>query len=246
MLKRSSLQAASLFSPKSEGQLCSRAACDMPPTGSSHTIPSFEDQIAGIPAGCNTTTGASAMAAETPILPAHIEETIRAIAKLHADHREEAGTLQRVVERLTAWIGRPRFIAAMTMIIALWIGDNLIALFSGSKPWDAPPFNWLQGGLGLLALYVTVLILTTQRRDDQLASHREQLTLELAILGEQKSAKIISLLEELRRDHPHLENRVDDQAAAMAVAADPQAVLDAIKESAETPPASGEIDLAVA
>jgi hypothetical protein len=91
MLKRSSLQAACLFSPKSEGQLCSRAACDMPPTGSSHTIPSFEDQIAGIPAGCNTTTGASAMAAETPILPAHIEETIRAIAKLHADHREEAG-----------------------------------------------------------------------------------------------------------------------------------------------------------
>ena len=54
--------------------------------------------------------------------------------------------------------------------------------------------------MGLLALYVTVLILTTQRRDDQLASYREQLTLELAILGEQKSAKIISLLEELRRD----------------------------------------------
>jgi uncharacterized membrane protein len=67
------------------------------------------------------------MAAETPILPAHIEDTIRAIAKLHADHREEAGTLQRVVERLTAWIGRPRFIAAMTTIIALWIGSNLIA-----------------------------------------------------------------------------------------------------------------------
>jgi uncharacterized membrane protein len=186
------------------------------------------------------------MAAETPILPAHIEDTIRAIAKLHADHREEAGTLQRVVERLTAWIGRPRFIAAMTTIIALWIGSNLIALSSGSKPWDAPPFNWLQGGLGLLALYVTVLILTTQRRDDQLASHREQLTLELAILGEQKSAKIISLLEELRRDHPHLTNRVDDEAAAMAVAADPQAVLDAIKESAGTPSAGGEIDLVVA
>lgn len=171
------------------------------------------------------------MADETPILPAHIEETIQAIAKLHADHRDEAGLLQRMVERLTAWIGRPEFIAAMTAAVILWIAGNLVAGQSGAVPWDEPPFAWLQGSLGLLALYVTVLILTTQRREDQLASYREQLTLELAILSEQKSAKIIALLEEMRRDSPVLKNRVDKEAAAMAVAADPQAVLDAIKES---------------
>jgi uncharacterized membrane protein len=78
---------------------------------------------------------------------------------------------------------------------------------------------------------VTVLILTTQRRDDQLAGYREQLTLELAILGEQKSAKTIALLEEMRADSPHLRSRADSEAAAMAVAADPQTVLDAIKDS---------------
>ncbi len=83
----------------------------------------------------------------------------------------------------------------------------------------------------LLALYIAVLILTTQRREDQLASYREQLTLELAILSEQKSAKIIALLEEMRHDSPTLHNRVDEEAAAMAVAADPQAVLDAIKDT---------------
>jgi hypothetical protein len=36
------------------------------------------------------------LADETPILPAHIEDTIRAIAKLHADHHLEAGGLQRL------------------------------------------------------------------------------------------------------------------------------------------------------
>jgi uncharacterized membrane protein len=173
------------------------------------------------------------LSASTSILPPHIEETIRAIAKLHADHREQAGTLQRVVERLTASIGRPRFIGALTVVVVLWTGGNALAVWAGDKPWDPPPFSWLEAVVGLLALYVTVLILTTQRRDDQLAGYREQLTLELAILGEQKSAKIISLLEELRRDHPHLQNRVDNEAAAMAGAADPQAVLDAIKETGE-------------
>ena len=87
--------------------------------------------------------------------------------------------------------------------------------------WDPPPFNWLQGLVGLLALYDTVLILITQRRDDLLASYREQLTLELAILGEQKAAKIIALLEEMRCDNPNLRDRVDVEAEAMSVPADP-------------------------
>lgn len=179
-------------------------------------------------------TEAIAAQVDTPILPAHIEDTIQSIAKLHADHHQEAGRLQRMVERLTAWIGRPQFIAALTMIVALWIGGNLLVKSNSAFAWDPPPFGWLQGLVGLLALYVTALILTTQRREDQLAGYREQLTLELAILGEQKTAKIIELLEEMRRDNPNLRNRVDHEATAMAVAADPQAVLDAIKESTGT------------
>jgi uncharacterized membrane protein len=75
------------------------------------------------------------------------------------------------------------------------------------------------------------LILGTQRRADQLASHREQLTLELAILSEQKSAKIIALLEELRRDHPEVRDRIDPEAHAMSTPADPEAVLEAIQET---------------
>jgi hypothetical protein len=70
------------------------------------------------------------------------------------------------------------------------------------------------------------------------AQPRPRMGLFRTSLSEQKSAKIISLLEEQRRDHPHLENRVDTEAAAMAVAADPQTVLDAIKDSAAASPAA--------
>ena len=174
-------------------------------------------------------------ATSTPILPAHIEDTIAAIAKLHADHRQETGTLQRMVERVTAWIGQPRFIATMTVAIGAWMAGNIIASLYGLKPWNEAPFAWLQGAMALLDLYITVLILTTQRRQDQLAGYREQLTLELAILSEQKSANIIALLEEMRRDSPMLRNRVDAEATAMSVAVDPQAVLDAINETEDLP-----------
>jgi uncharacterized membrane protein len=80
---------------------------------------------------------------------------------------------------------------------------------------------------------MTVLILATQRRENELASHHERLTLELAILSEQKAAKIISLLEELRQDHPR--DRVDDEAAAMSEPADPQSVLETFKKHEAIP-----------
>jgi uncharacterized membrane protein len=178
-----------------------------------------------------------------PILSAHIEETIRSIAQLHAEHHENATPLQRTVDRMTALLGRTRFIAVLTVIVAGWIGLNLLAASLGYRPIDPPPFSWLGGAVSLVSLYMVVLILATQQRDDQLAQHRELLILELAILSEQKTAKVIQLLEEFRRDNPMIRDRVDYQAEAMAQPADPQSVLAAIKEThAKTEQVNGSAD----
>ena len=55
--------------------------------------------------------------------------------------------------------------------------------------------------------------------------------MELALLSEQKTAKVIQLLEEFRRDTPQVHDRVDRQADAMAEPVDPQRVIEAIKET---------------
>src|ERR1700730_5705260 len=165
-----------------------------------------------------------------PLLPAHIEETIRSIARLHAEHHQNATPLQRIVDRTTAVLGRPRFIGVLTAIAAAWISLNLLAAALGYRPIDPPPFSGLGSAVSLVSLYLVVVILATQRRENQLAQPREQLTLELAILSEQKTAKVIQLLEEARRDNP-LIRRVDQEADAMAQPADPKSVLDAIRET---------------
>ena len=152
----------------------------------------------------------------TPILPAHIEDTVQAIARFHAEHHDRATPLERMIEGLTARAGSPKFIGLLTVAVVAWISLNVTLSLSGHAPLDEPPFYWMQGVVGLAALYMTSLILTTQRRDDQLASLREQLTLELGILSEQKAAKIIELLEEMRRDDPHIRNRLDPEAVAMS------------------------------
>ncbi|MEO7541710.1 MAG: DUF1003 domain-containing protein [Sphingomicrobium sp.] len=164
-------------------------------------------------------------------LPAHIEEAVQAIASLHAAHEQDASPLQRIVERATSRAGRPAFVALLTGVVVAWVALNFGLIRLGRSPIDEPPFFWLQGAITLTALYMTILILTTQRREDELTGLREQLTLELAILGEQKAAKIIALLEEMRRDDPHMSDRRDPHADALSTPADPNAVLEALKET---------------
>ena len=56
-----------------------------------------------------------------PILPDHIEETIRSIAQLRAEHHKNATSPQRAVDRMTALLSRPRFIGVITVIVVGWI-----------------------------------------------------------------------------------------------------------------------------
>jgi uncharacterized membrane protein len=166
-----------------------------------------------------------------PTLPDHVVRTIDSIVKLRTDHQNSATRHQLVVERMVNLLGRPEFLGLLMLSVVCWAGGNLLALALGHTPLDPPPFAWLELAVSLTAVCITVLILTTQRRDDELARHREQLTLELAILSEEKLAKIIQLLQESRRDNPLLVNRTDESADAMATPADPQSLGDAIKRS---------------
>jgi uncharacterized membrane protein len=61
----------------------------------------------------------------------------------------------------------------------------------GHAAFDPYPFPLLSTAVSTVGLYLAAMILITQRHDDEMATRREQITLELAILIEQKSAKIM-------------------------------------------------------
>jgi uncharacterized membrane protein len=158
----------------------------------------------------------------------HIDDTLRSIDKLRADHASKASKLQRVVDRLTVAIGRPRTVIWLTILIAIWIIGNLVAPHFGLTPLDPPPFFWLEIAASMVALYLVIFILASQKREDDLAQRRELLALELAVRTEQKAAKMIELLEEFRRDSPQINDRVDEEAQHLSVPADPSSVASAI------------------
>ena len=106
-----------------------------------------------------------------------------------------------------------------------------LAAIAHGQAVDPPPFPWLVSAMNLLSLFIVALVLVAQKHEDELNARRDILTLELAILSERKIAKVIELLEELRRDSPHVADRVDPQADQMAQPADAQSVLAAAREN---------------
>ena len=113
--------------------------------------------------------------------------------------------------------------------MAIWVASNTVAGRLGWAQFDPPPFFWLQEIIGLLGLIVGTAVLIRQNRLARMAEQNAHFDLQVNLLTEQKTSKIIRLLEELRRDLPSVPDRHDAEVQHMQRSADPHAVLDAIK-----------------
>ena len=148
---------------------------------------------------------------------------------------QRAGAAQRLLERLSAAIGRPWSLALIVLVVMAWTGYNLLAPKFGLRPFDAPPFSALQGVVSLSALLITTVVLIGQNRMAQLERQRDQLELHVSILTEQKTTKLVHLLEELRHDLPMVRDRHDPEAAKLQQPTDTTEILSALEKGERTP-----------
>jgi uncharacterized membrane protein len=163
-------------------------------------------------------------------------ESVESIVGLYEKNGQAGNHLQSAIDHASDFAGRSVFVAMLISAIILWLLYNLLAHEAGLRPFDKPPFAWLELSLTLIALLLAAVIVATQRREDRLADRRARLTLQLALLSEKKNAKIIALLEEIRRDSPALANRIDPESDALSAPADPKAILSHIDRDIGKPP----------
>jgi uncharacterized membrane protein len=105
-----------------------------------------------------------------------------AARKLAADHHRPFGgdTFGIQAERFARFFGTPTFILGQTMLVALWILLNALAI-TNAIAWDKYPFIALNLAFSLQAAYAAPLILLAQTRqadrdkisDEAVQSHRE-------------------------------------------------------------------------
>ena len=165
-----------------------------------------------------------------------INQNIGAVHDFYTREEQKISRSQRILERVSRLVGQPAFIGIILLFVALWVLANAGLRQFGMAAFDPAPFFWLQGIIGLGALLTATAVLTKQNRLARLAEQRAHLDLKVTLLTEQKAAKLIDLMEELRRDLPNVKNREDPEAAALQHSMNPGRVLAALDEGAESEP----------
>ncbi len=173
-----------------------------------------------------------------------IDQNIDAVLDFYTREEQKMSRSQRVLERISRFVGQPVFLAIILLFVLLWIFANVALRWSGGAEFDPAPFILLQGIVGLSALLTATVVLGKQNRLAKLEEQRAHLDLTVNLLTEQKAAKLIDLLEELRRDLPNVTNRHDSAAVALRQSMNPDLVLAALDERSEPddrPKPAGEI-----
>jgi uncharacterized membrane protein len=170
-----------------------------------------------------------------------IGQNIEAVREYYTREEQKISRSQRILERISRFAGQPVFLAFILLFVAFWMLANVTLHQFGMAEFDPPPFFLLQGIVGLGALLTATVVLTRQNRLAKLAEQRELLDLKVTLLTEQKVAKLIDLLEELRRDLPNVRNRHDPEAAAMQQSMNPDRVIAALDEQLKPPGEAKEI-----
>lgn len=168
-------------------------------------------------------------------LPPSVGENIGTISEFYARHEQHVSATQRIVEKVALFLGSPSYVAANILFIVFWIVGNLMAPDMGWDQVDEPPFFWLQGFVSLNAFIISTTVLIRQNRMSVLADHHAHLDLQVNLLTEEKTSKIIEMLESLRRDLPGVRQQEDPEAEELAKPADPEQVLDAIEREHDEP-----------
>lgn len=166
-------------------------------------------------------------------LPQSVNDNLGTIAEYYARHEKKMSRAQAFIEKMSVVLGSPGYVALNGVLIVCWMILNLAAPGLGIAQFDEPPFFWLQGFVSLNAFIISTTVLIRQNRMSTLAEHNAHLDLQISLLSEEKTSKIIAMLEQIRRDSPHLPNKVDAEAEELSHSADTSTVLAAIERDHE-------------
>ena len=177
-------------------------------------------------------TGSVIINGEKYPLPEQVIKNIETVISLQANQERSVPMSERVLGKIAAAFGRARFLYSQLAFFSLW---GLVSHFAPDAlaQWDLPIMDLQNHGLDMAALLITTGVLIRQTQQDKIAERRSHLMLQINLLNEQKIAKVIELIEELRADTPDIANRFDWEANIMQQSTDPQVVLDILQENLE-------------
>ena len=116
----------------------------------------------------------------------------RAFGALKAKHASERTLIQGTADRLMDFASSTPFLVLHALWFLVWIPWNT-GLF-GLRPFDPYPFGLLTMVVSLEAIFLTIFVLMSQKRESAIAELREELALQVNLRIEEEMTKSLQLL----------------------------------------------------
>jgi uncharacterized membrane protein len=129
-----------------------------------------------------------------PIIPGIAKGNIDTIMQIEQANLRQRSGVDRLGEAVSRFAGSMFFVVGHIVGFAGWIVVN-IGVIPGIVPIDPYPFSFLALIVALEAIFLSTFVLMTQNRQTRQADHWAHLNLQIGLLGEQETTKILQMLK---------------------------------------------------
>src|SRR3954447_3784334 len=123
------------------------------------------------------------------------KKNISKIIDIESAQRENRTIGERIAETVAQFCGSMTFVWVHIVWFGLWIILNTIP----NIKFDPFPYTFLTLVVSLEAIFLSTFILISQNHDTRLSERRNHLDLQINLLAEQESTKMIMMLQEIAR-----------------------------------------------
>jgi uncharacterized membrane protein len=160
-------------------------------------------------------------------LPSFISENIDAIIGAEQAANRRQSRSEAIYEFIGGSIGTLKFVALQVIGVILWVAINA-GLIASIRPFDHFPFPILSQIVALEAVLMTAFVLMKQNRMSKLADRRAHLNLQISLLTERETTKIIGMLLEIGKRFDIQHKVLDEESSQLSRLLTIEALIEAL------------------
>lgn len=123
------------------------------------------------------------------------QKNIETIIRLEEEEMNRRTLGERVSDVLTRYMGSMSFVVFHVLLFTVWFAVNLGLV--GIEPFDPFPFGILTLIVSAEGVLVAIFVLVSQNRMSRIANHRAHLNLQISLLAEQETTKLLQKVQSI-------------------------------------------------
>lgn len=128
------------------------------------------------------------------LLSGAVTRNIAAVRDLATQVRCDRNRIDRITDAISRFVGSYRFLAAQVAIVGAWVVVNAAPGLGYIDPF---PFEFLNFVLAVEAILLSTVVLMTQNRQGRESAEQAELHLQIGLLAEQETTKMLEMLREI-------------------------------------------------